>query len=334
MTMGRMASLEMGGTKRWMSDNEWGTHPGWGRVYGVGERWGRTLTLPMLSACASRPALAGKAEGKEVRKWFGTSAAMVFAIRILVDGFPACGLGVSLATPLRVPAESIVPEIRPAVRVMQSMVLRQRKAGIHDSCYTLLLGHSRNSRSDGDKTLSSSPQSHICVNSGMFSRNYAGVGQWLNSGLLSRISSRCSLLVTHPIFQRPSSCPNINSRRAVYGMNWRGPRSSTTPCGSHRTHSASFGSQSVPASLKRVFDIPSLVKELTRRTSAEQPGNPTVLKIRMDTQLRIPVWSLRMSREANAHRSMDRCAEREMDVALIRVLTMLPVGVQEHAAIL
>ncbi|KAJ7144641.1 hypothetical protein C8R44DRAFT_846331 [Mycena epipterygia] len=42
-------------------------------------------------------ALAGKAAGKDVGMWFGPSAA-AGAVRMLVDGFPVCGLGVSVAT--------------------------------------------------------------------------------------------------------------------------------------------------------------------------------------------------------------------------------------------
>ncbi|KAJ6527519.1 peptidase family C54-domain-containing protein [Mycena capillaripes] len=42
-------------------------------------------------------ALAGKAAGKDVGMWFGPSAA-AGALRTLVDAFPACGLGVSVAT--------------------------------------------------------------------------------------------------------------------------------------------------------------------------------------------------------------------------------------------
>ncbi|KAJ7633993.1 peptidase family C54-domain-containing protein [Mycena rosella] len=42
-------------------------------------------------------ALAGKAAGKDVGMWFGPSAAAA-AMRTLVDAFPACGLGVSVAT--------------------------------------------------------------------------------------------------------------------------------------------------------------------------------------------------------------------------------------------
>ncbi|KAJ6523468.1 hypothetical protein DFH09DRAFT_1190380 [Mycena vulgaris] len=41
-------------------------------------------------------ALAGKAAGKDVGMWFGPSAA-AGAVRTLVDAFPACGLGVSVA---------------------------------------------------------------------------------------------------------------------------------------------------------------------------------------------------------------------------------------------
>ncbi|KAJ7633820.1 hypothetical protein DFH06DRAFT_1175230 [Mycena polygramma] len=42
-------------------------------------------------------ALARKAAGKDVEMWFGPSAA-AGALRTLVDAFPACGLGVSVAT--------------------------------------------------------------------------------------------------------------------------------------------------------------------------------------------------------------------------------------------
>ncbi|KAJ7241743.1 hypothetical protein C8J57DRAFT_72557 [Mycena rebaudengoi] len=42
-------------------------------------------------------ALAGKALGKDVRMWLGPSAA-VGAMRTLAVAFPACGLGVSVAT--------------------------------------------------------------------------------------------------------------------------------------------------------------------------------------------------------------------------------------------
>ncbi|KAJ7619910.1 hypothetical protein DFH06DRAFT_1234391 [Mycena polygramma] len=42
-------------------------------------------------------ALAGKAAGKDVGMWFGPSAA-AGALRTLVDAFPVCALGVSVAT--------------------------------------------------------------------------------------------------------------------------------------------------------------------------------------------------------------------------------------------
>ncbi|KAJ7215258.1 hypothetical protein C8J57DRAFT_1255537 [Mycena rebaudengoi] len=45
----------------------------------------------------AHPARAGKAQDKDVGMWFGPSAA-AGAVRTLVDAFPACGLGVSVAT--------------------------------------------------------------------------------------------------------------------------------------------------------------------------------------------------------------------------------------------
>ncbi|KAJ7501618.1 hypothetical protein B0H11DRAFT_2224493 [Mycena galericulata] len=53
MNMGRMASLEMGGTKKWMSDDEWGAYLGRGRVCGVGERWEYSSTTSQLASSAS-----------------------------------------------------------------------------------------------------------------------------------------------------------------------------------------------------------------------------------------------------------------------------------------
>ncbi|KAJ7799514.1 hypothetical protein B0H14DRAFT_2902957, partial [Mycena olivaceomarginata] len=42
-------------------------------------------------------ALAGKAAGKDIGMWFGPSAA-AGALRMFVDAFPVCGLGLSVAT--------------------------------------------------------------------------------------------------------------------------------------------------------------------------------------------------------------------------------------------
>ncbi|KAJ7494901.1 peptidase family C54-domain-containing protein [Mycena latifolia] len=55
------------------------------------------LDAPAAPFSVHRMALAGKAAGKDVGMWFGPSAA-AGAIRTLVDAFPACGLGVSVAT--------------------------------------------------------------------------------------------------------------------------------------------------------------------------------------------------------------------------------------------
>ncbi|KAJ7714766.1 peptidase family C54-domain-containing protein [Mycena maculata] len=55
------------------------------------------LDAPAAPFGVHRMALAGKAAGKDVGMWFGPSAA-AGAVRMLVDGFPACGLGVSVAT--------------------------------------------------------------------------------------------------------------------------------------------------------------------------------------------------------------------------------------------
>ncbi|KAF7325237.1 hypothetical protein MKEN_00568200 [Mycena kentingensis (nom. inval.)] len=51
---------------------------------------------PMAPFSVHRMALAGKKAGKDVGMWFGPSAAGT-AVRTLVDGFPACGLGVAVA---------------------------------------------------------------------------------------------------------------------------------------------------------------------------------------------------------------------------------------------
>ncbi|KAJ7245089.1 hypothetical protein C8J57DRAFT_1191054 [Mycena rebaudengoi] len=55
------------------------------------------LDSPAAPFGVHRMALAGKAQGKDVGMWFGPSAA-AGAVRTLVDAFPACGLGVSVAT--------------------------------------------------------------------------------------------------------------------------------------------------------------------------------------------------------------------------------------------
>ncbi|KAF8174976.1 peptidase family C54-domain-containing protein [Mycena galopus ATCC 62051] len=55
------------------------------------------LDAPAAPFGVHRMALAGKAAGKDVGMWFGPSAA-AGALRMLVDSFPACGLGVSVAT--------------------------------------------------------------------------------------------------------------------------------------------------------------------------------------------------------------------------------------------
>ncbi|KAK6978243.1 peptidase family C54-domain-containing protein [Favolaschia claudopus] len=53
------------------------------------------LDAPAAPFGVHRMALAGKAAGKDVGMWFGPAAA-ASAVRMLVDGFPACGLGVSV----------------------------------------------------------------------------------------------------------------------------------------------------------------------------------------------------------------------------------------------
>ncbi|KAF7378518.1 hypothetical protein MSAN_00279400 [Mycena sanguinolenta] len=55
------------------------------------------LDAPAAPFGVHRMALAGKAAGKDVGMWFGPSAA-ASALRMLVDAFPTCGLGVSVAT--------------------------------------------------------------------------------------------------------------------------------------------------------------------------------------------------------------------------------------------
>ncbi|KAJ7433638.1 hypothetical protein B0H11DRAFT_757814 [Mycena galericulata] len=55
------------------------------------------LDAPAAPFGVHRMALAGKAQGKDVGMWFGPSAA-AGAVRTLVEAFPACGLGVSVAT--------------------------------------------------------------------------------------------------------------------------------------------------------------------------------------------------------------------------------------------
>ncbi|KAJ7171540.1 cysteine protease required for autophagy [Mycena filopes] len=55
------------------------------------------LDAPAAPFGVHRMALAGKAAGKDVGMWFGPSAA-AGALRMLVDAFPICGLGVSVAT--------------------------------------------------------------------------------------------------------------------------------------------------------------------------------------------------------------------------------------------
>ncbi|KAJ7189878.1 hypothetical protein GGX14DRAFT_701934 [Mycena pura] len=55
------------------------------------------LDSPSAPFSVHRMALAGKAAGKDVGMWFGPSAA-ASALRSLVNGFPACGLGVCVAT--------------------------------------------------------------------------------------------------------------------------------------------------------------------------------------------------------------------------------------------
>ncbi|KAJ7027134.1 hypothetical protein C8F04DRAFT_1238275 [Mycena alexandri] len=55
------------------------------------------LDAPAAPFGVHRMALAGKAAGKDVGMWFGPSAA-AGALRTLVDAFPICGLGVSVAT--------------------------------------------------------------------------------------------------------------------------------------------------------------------------------------------------------------------------------------------
>ncbi|KAJ7216903.1 hypothetical protein C8J57DRAFT_1732410 [Mycena rebaudengoi] len=55
------------------------------------------LDSPVAPFGVHRMALAGKAQGKDVGMWVGPSAAAE-AVTTLVDAFPACGLGVSVAT--------------------------------------------------------------------------------------------------------------------------------------------------------------------------------------------------------------------------------------------
>ncbi|KAJ6472181.1 hypothetical protein C8R47DRAFT_1221943 [Mycena vitilis] len=55
------------------------------------------LDAPAAPFGPHRMALARKAAGTDVEMWFGPSAA-AGALRTLVDAFPACGLGVSVAS--------------------------------------------------------------------------------------------------------------------------------------------------------------------------------------------------------------------------------------------
>ncbi|KAJ7891666.1 peptidase family C54-domain-containing protein [Mycena olivaceomarginata] len=117
----------LGGTKGWTSDTGWGCmlrtsqsllatavgrvgepplHPTPPVPFPPRSRAAHALHARLLSWFLDAPAapfgvhrmaLAGKAAGKDVGMWFGPSAA-AGALRMLVDAFPACGLGVSVAT--------------------------------------------------------------------------------------------------------------------------------------------------------------------------------------------------------------------------------------------
>ncbi|KAJ7852736.1 hypothetical protein B0H13DRAFT_2359355 [Mycena leptocephala] len=116
----------LGGTKEWTSDAGWGSmlRTGQSLLAVALQRVGadplpnsnarippRTLAVhaaharliswfldaPAAPFSVHRMALAGKALGKDVGMWFGPSAA-ASTMRTLVDAFPACGLGVSVAT--------------------------------------------------------------------------------------------------------------------------------------------------------------------------------------------------------------------------------------------
>ncbi|KAJ6491180.1 hypothetical protein C8R45DRAFT_1213193 [Mycena sanguinolenta] len=120
-------SAGTGGTKGWTSDAGWGCmlrtsqsllatalgrvgepslHPSAPPPFPPPNRTAHALHARLISWFLDAPAapfgvhrmaLAGKAAGKDVGMWFGPSAA-ASALRMLVDAFPACGLGVSVAT--------------------------------------------------------------------------------------------------------------------------------------------------------------------------------------------------------------------------------------------
>ncbi|KAJ6522191.1 hypothetical protein DFH09DRAFT_1251014 [Mycena vulgaris] len=100
-TSARKKWWPLGGTKGWTSDAGWGCMLRTGQsllataVQRAAE--GAFLDAPAAPFGVHRMALAGKAAGKDVGMWFGPSAA-ASALRTLVDAFPECGLGVSVAT--------------------------------------------------------------------------------------------------------------------------------------------------------------------------------------------------------------------------------------------
>ncbi|KAJ6473340.1 hypothetical protein C8R47DRAFT_1324442 [Mycena vitilis] len=104
------------------------------------------LDAPAAPFGVHRMALAGKAAGKDVGMWFGPSAA-AGALRTLVDAFPACGLGVSVATDGTLYQTEVYAASHSPHSAVSSSAASVSSSGSHDHGKASSHGHGRGSSS-------------------------------------------------------------------------------------------------------------------------------------------------------------------------------------------
>ncbi|KAJ7249836.1 peptidase family C54-domain-containing protein [Mycena rebaudengoi] len=147
-----------------------------------------------------RMALAGKAQGKDVGMWFGPSAA-AGAVRTLVDAFPACGLGVSVATDgtlcqTEVYAASHTPVIAPRLKSHHSH-------GSQASHTSYTSSSSRASSLHAAHASSSSHASHVSypnTSSYAGSKPAATTKRWGDRPMLLLLGIRLGLDSVNPVY--------------------------------------------------------------------------------------------------------------------------------------